>query len=89
MVQILRSAIFHKRDDIPIKMLYAAATPDQLAFLPTLKRKAEVHKNFEMFNTVDKVPEGMMWDGVRQFFRCSGALCVIMGHCISCSMWGL
>ncbi|RYY38485.1 hypothetical protein EON62_00420 [archaeon] len=64
MSQILRSALFHKRHDIPIKLIYAASAPNQFAFLELLRRKVELHPQFEMLCTVDRVPPGQVWNGV-------------------------
>jgi len=63
MSQIMRSAFYHRREEVQIKLIYAAAAPSQLAYLPLLKRKAAEHKNFELYCAVDKVPEGETWDG--------------------------
>jgi len=65
MCQLLRSAFYHNRGDVDIRLLYSAARSNQLAFLDLLRHKTETHRNFHMALTVDAVPEGTAWDEVR------------------------
>jgi len=69
MCQLLRSAFYHNRSDVDIRLLYSAARPNQFAFLDLLRHKTETHPNFRMALTVDAVPEGAAWDEVRESGR--------------------
>lgn len=57
-LQLLRAAIVAGRDDLPITLLYGAATPAQLAFEPWLRRKARMHPSFKLAVAVERVSEG-------------------------------
>jgi NAD(P)H-flavin reductase len=64
MLQLLRMTWVHNLT-VPIRLLYAAACPEQLAYLPWLRRKSRMHPTFEMHCTVDTVPSDTPWDEVR------------------------
>ena len=64
MLQILRMTWVHALD-LPIKLIYSAPVPEQLGYLPWLRRKSRMHRTFEMACTVDAVPPGTPWNEVR------------------------
>ena len=64
MLQILRASWVYNAST-PIKLIYSAPTPEQLAYLPWLKRKSRMHPNFTMRCAVDTVPPGVEWNEVR------------------------
>lgn len=58
MAQIIRTAFYHKQDDITIHLLYGAASPDQFSFLPLLRHKEEVHRGrFKVCTVTNGIPE--------------------------------
>lgn len=81
MCQLLRAALYHHRDDVPISLLYSAARPSQLAFRAELQRKVAKHPNLTLNCTVDAVPEGEAWDRSRD-----GAVGFINGEFIRAHM---
>jgi flavocytochrome c len=64
MLQLLRMTWIHPVDlAIPIKLVFAAGLPDELAFRSWLERKSRMHPSFELMCCVDAVPAGATWSG--------------------------
>jgi cytochrome-b5 reductase len=82
MIQILRSALYYNRSEIQIKLLYAAATADQLAYLPILRRKAVLHPNFAMHCAIEKLVPGLSWTEVWPPTVCHSHL--VFRLCVMC-----
>ena len=77
MLQLLRTTWV--RDlDVPVRLIFSAAVPEQLAFLPWLRRKSRMHPSFTFACTVDAVPPGCTWNEVRP---CN--VCVLSGYFVA------
>ena len=64
MLQLLRMTWIHPVDPpVSIKLVFAASSPDELAFRSWLERKSRMHPTFELTCCVDAVPAGASWNG--------------------------
>lgn len=68
MLQILRACFVHGHD-VPVRLLYAAPAPDQLAYADWLRRKSRMHPNFTLSCCVETVSPGAEWLEHRGFIN--------------------
>ena len=64
MSQIIRSILYHGREDIEATLVLGAPQPKSLPYYKLLKQKNDFHPNVKVHFTVDWKPEGSDWDGV-------------------------